>query len=341
MLTVAAQLPGVSFLAADLPHTVDADRTETAHLLVRNTGLSPLTKTNIVFGCHWYYLDGTERRWDSSTTSVLAKDVLPAASSDLAATFHTPKQPGRYALVWDARSGDGPWQSALPVSAGDDILQNIITVTGKGSAVPVDLTKAFNTVGIGANPAAKNGGFDGHGSVLPAELLPPDATAEVEGDPLLQGKPGPPLYPSGYYTAQIGADAASNHALPFLYPSAKPGLPNVVACTGQTLALPNGKYKAVHLLAAAAGPAAATSFTAQYGGDSAPLLVTIGDWGAAPSGSAPAFTAAYRYTLTGAKAEPATLGDYALPLDPSKKLTALTLPNDRSIKIVAITLEKE
>ena len=92
--------------------------------------------------------------------------------------------------------------------------------------VPVDITKAFNTVGISSEEIGKSGGFDGHGETLPAEMLPPDVTSKVDGNPLLQGKPGPPLYPSGYYTAQVGDGTASNHALSFLYPAVKTGLPN-------------------------------------------------------------------------------------------------------------------
>ena len=38
---------------------------------------------------------------------------------------------------------------------------------------------------------------------------------------------------------------------------------------------------------------------------------------------------------------PTTLGDYTLRLDAGRKLTGVTLPNDRNIKIVAISLEKE
>ena len=54
----------------------------------------------------------------------------------LIATFRAPKQPGRYALVWDVRQGDGPWQSTQPVSVGNDLLQVFVTVGGKGQSFP-------------------------------------------------------------------------------------------------------------------------------------------------------------------------------------------------------------
>ena len=340
-MRVAAALPFASFVLADVPRTVDAGKTATAHLALQNLSARTLKKTDLHIGYHWYYLDGTEEEWDGGSTASLTQDLLPgAADGAISASFQAPKEPGRYALVWDARDGDGPWQSAMPISGGDDLLQEFITVGGKAGDVPVDLSKAFNTIGIASEALGKTGGFDGRGGTLPAEMLPPDVTSEIDGDPLLQGKPGPPLYPSGYYTAQIGTDTASNHALSFLYPAVKAGMPNVVACAGQTISLPGGRYQAIHILAAAGSDApVTTSLTAQYGSETAALPVTIADWSAAAS--VPAFTASYRNTPAGAKASPVALGDYRLALDPAKKLTAIVLPNDRSIKILAITLEKE
>ncbi|MGI4788681.1 MAG: sugar-binding protein, partial [Janthinobacterium lividum] len=227
-LRVSTALPSASFVLADVPRTVDAGKTETAHLALQNISPGTLKKTDFHIGYHWYYLDGTQREWDGGPTAALTQDLLPgAADGAITATFQAPKQPGRYALVWDVRDGDGPWQSTLPISGADDLLQEFVNVSSsKADLVPVDLTKAFNTVGISSEEIGKTGGFDGHGATLPAEMLPPDITSEIDGNPLLQGKPGLPLYPSGYYTAQTGTDATSNHALSFLYPAVRTGLSN-------------------------------------------------------------------------------------------------------------------
>ncbi len=340
-LRVANALPPTSFVLADVPHTVDAGKTASARLVVQNISAQILKKSVVRLGYHWYYLDGTEREWDGGPTATLTQDLAPGATdAAVTASFLAPKQPGRYCLVWDTRVGDGPWQSALPLGSGDTPQQFINVAPARASLVPVDLTKSDNTLGIAPESPGKTGGFDGHGSVLPSEALPPDVTSEVDGDPLLLGKPGLPLYPSGYYTLQTGTDAGSNHALSFLYPSVKGTLPNVVACTGQTIMLPaGGKYAAVHLLAAAGGGApVSVNFSAVYGSETAFLPVTVADWSAAPP--VPAFTASYHTTPTGAKPGPTTLGDYRLALDPTKKLTALVLPDERSLKIVAMTLEK-
>jgi len=343
-LSVTGSLPGASFVLSDLPRTVDAGKDATATLALINQGSQTWKKADTHLGYHWYYLDGTEREWEGGPLAPLSKDLAPGGvDGAVSATFHAPKQPGRYALVWDFKTGDGPWQSTQPLSVGDDLLQVFVNVGGKGATIPLDITKAFNTVGIASGTASKTGGFDGHGATLPAELLPPDGTAEADANPLLIGKPGPPLYPSGYYTAQIGTDAASNHAVSFLYPNVREGLPNIVSCTGQTLSLPGGKYKAIHLLMAAGSAAPVTdSFSLQYDRDSQPISLTIADWNTLPTadGATPAFTAAYRYTSAGAKPTPVTLGDYTLRLDAEKKLTGLTLPNDLAVKIIGVTLER-
>ncbi len=345
-LAVTKTLPGASLLLADLPRTIDAGKEATATLALTNSGRTTLKKADTHLGYHWYYLDGTEREWDGGSTAVLSKDLAPGeVDGAVSATFVAPKQPGRYALVWDVRQSDGLWQSAQPLTLGDDLLQVFVTVGGKGTTVPVDLAKAFNSVGIASGPASKSGGFDGHGSTLPAEFLPPDGTAEVDLNPLLIGKPGPPLYPSGYYTARVGKDLNSNHAISFLYPNVRDGQPNVVSCTGQTLSLPGGKYKAIHLLMAAGSTAPVTaSFGVQYDRDAlSPVSLTVANWTTLPTadGATAGYTAAYHHALTGIKPLPVTLGDYTLRLDPSKKLTGLVLPNDPEVKIVGVTLERE
>ncbi len=345
-LTVAASLPGAVFLQADLPRTMDAGKEGTATLALQNQGPDVLKKDQVRIGYHWYYLDGTEMTWEGGPTAYLTKDLPPAATdSAITAAFRAPKAPGRYALVWDVRVGDGPWQSTLPAARGDDTLQVLVNVGGKSaSVVPVDLTKSFNSVGIAGGDVSKTGGFDGHGATLPGEALPPDATTEVEGDPFALGRPGPPLYPSGYYTARTGAGEASNHAVSFLYPSVREGQPNVITCTGQTIALPSGRYRAVHLLAAATGGTTVPAgFGLQFGGETQLVSVPVADWGAVPTGAGvtPALTAPYYYAGGGVKARATTLGDYALRPDAGRKLTGLTLPNDRNVKIIAISLEKE
>ena len=145
-------------------------------------------------GYHWYFLDGHEAQWDGIGTGALDKDVVTdAIDGNVSVKFHAPDQAGRYALVFDMRSADGAWSSVAPISKGDDILPVLVTVSGKGPITTVDLSKYTTVNGISGPDKAAD--IDGQGHSLPAETLPPDGTAEVDTNPLLSGKPGPPLYP--------------------------------------------------------------------------------------------------------------------------------------------------
>ena len=129
----------------------------------------------------------------------------------------------------------------------------------------MDLSKEFN---------GSASDFDGQGHGLPDAMLPPDGTAEVDshepagaGDQI-GGKPGPPLYPDGYYASR------ADHAAPVPVPgAARPN--NVVVCRGQTISLPGGNYKAIHLLAAASG---GQPVSAAFGVGGSSPTVAIADW---------------------------------------------------------------
>ncbi len=331
--------PGVSFVLADIPRNVDAGKDETARLAVENLGPSAWPKGSRKVGYHWYYLDGTEYQWTGGPLASLTKEVaVERADGDITAKFHAPDAPGRYALVWDVQGPDGTWASAAPASRGDDLLQVIIQVNGKGTVVPVDLRKSADLVGITSGTGAEAGaGFDGQGRTFPAAMLPPDATTEVDGNPLLIGKAGPALYPSGYYAQAVGVGSASNHRVAFLYPRADVG--NVVTCHGQTIDLPNGNYRAVHILAASSGGQSTPAAFGVSGQESiAPL--SIAAWTQAPTGATLGVRSPYRQGKNGADGVPVMLGDYVLALDPARKVSTLTLPSSPQIEIVAISLEK-
>ena len=328
-LAVVATDPGASFVLSDIPREMEAGKDTTVKLAVQNLSGAAWMKGTMHVGYHWYYLDGTEAQWDGGLLSPFTKDVPPGrADGDIVAKVHAPAQPGRYSLVWDVQEPDGTWASVAPASKGDDLLQTIITVTGRGSAAPVDLSKEYN---------ASVSDFDGQGHGLPDAMLPPDGTAEVAPEnPLeltnqLDSKPGPPLYPDGYYAGR------SDHAIPFLYANGG-RTDNMVVCRGQALGLPGGSYRTVHLLAAATG---GQSVSAAFGVGSGSQTVAVADWNAAPAaGAGPGFHSPYVTGPSGDTPTPVTLGDYVLKLDPSQRVDRLTLPNAPDVKIVAITLEK-
>ena len=323
-----------SFVLSDVPRTVSAGRDADAHLAVENLGTTAWAKTDRKIGYHWYYLDGSEAAWAGGALAPLTKSVLPGrADGDIVAKFHAPDQPGRYILAWDVQKPDGSWQSTSPISRGTDLYPMIISVTGRsGDAVPVDLASAANAAGVFGGGASDGVDFDGKGGALPSEMLPPDASGEPEINPLLAPKPGAPLYPAGYYSGL----SSDNHARTYLFPTGKN---NIIVCKGQQISLPGGNYKAIHLLAAATGGAPVTA-TFSPGPSARSGSLTLQDWLQAPPAGAAGWWAPYHIAQGVPAAAPCYLGDYTIAVDPSVKISSLTLPNDPSIKIVAISLEK-
>ena len=107
----------------------------------------------------------------------------------------------------------------------------------------------------------------------------------------------------------------------------------MVVCHGQTIDLPDGSYKAIHLLAAATG---GSPVQATFAGQP----VTIADWTHAPTNAELGFRCLYQLGKNGPEPGAVYLGDYAIPLAADRRLTELTLPSAPGIKIVAITLER-
>jgi hypothetical protein len=331
-----------SFVLADIPRNLDAGEEATARLAVRNVGREAWLKDAVKIGYHWYYLDGTELAWDGGVLTPLKADVAPGAlAADVAAKFRAPSEPGRYALVWDVMASDGTWLSTAGPAKGNDLLQALVNVGGKGRFVPVDLAKVANAGAPRAYGKAMGVPLDGSGDAIPAEFLPPDGASEVETNPFLLGKAASPLYPSGYYAGHGADGSAGNHGVPFRYP-VKSGENSLVACTGQEIALPAGKYRAIHILAAATGGAPApASLTLRYDGGDEKQSVAFSDWRSAPQGPQATPGLIAPYVLTDSDADPTAciLGDYGVPVSPERTLRALALPQ-APVKIVAITLEK-
>lgn len=334
-IRVVTSDPGASFILSDVPRTMAPGKDATAKLAVQNVGPLTWAKGSKSVGYHWYYLDGTEAQWDGGALAALPKDVPADGVATVTAKVHAPDRPGRYALVWDVRSEDGTWASVAPASQGDDLLEVLVSVGPKGAVTPIDLSRYAN--GSGVSGPSGSGDFDGQGHALPTEMLPPDGTAEVDANPLLLARPGPPLYPSGFYTQKTGEGLTDNHSVSFLYP-ARQSTSNIVTCQGQTIDLPGG-YTAIHLLAAATG---GSPVSADFGLGGGRQTIKIADWTQTPTGAGATigFRCPYRIGKNGPEAVPCTLGDYKMTVGPSDKAGSLTLPNNPAIKILAISLEK-
>ena len=314
-----------AFVLSDIPRQASAGKDFSSRIAIRNLGSGAWSKGQIKVGYHWYYLDGTEAAWDGgSTTPINIPVASKQAEPDLTVKAHAPSVPGRYILAFDGQTSDGTWTSTRAGLTPFEMLPVIVTVTGKTSVVPVDLTRYASTADP---PFASNGGQ------LPEGMLPPDGAGEVDVNPLLLGKPGAPLYPSGYYAHAIGTGWDSNHAVPFLY-AGDPSHAGI-ACSGQRVDLPPGPCREIHILAASTSTDAVTaSFGAADGSKVAATDLSIASWKTAPP--LPAWSSPYSITSAGdVDPTPCYLGDYAIKV--GGNVDGLVLPN-AGVKVLAVTL---
>jgi hypothetical protein len=220
------------------------------------------------------------------------------------------------------------------VQSGETLpLQIWVSADRASLAAPVDLSAYFNDRGV-AFEGENIPGFDGQGGSLPGEMLPPDGASELDGNPLLIGKPGLALYPSGYYSTQTGSGWSSNHRISFLFPSKVDK--DVVVAKGQTISLPSIGCHTIHILAAAASDAPVPFKINGIAISVYPWTFNVGT--ALSKGETIALKYPYRIVKSQIDgASPCVLMDYALPANDPK---SLMLPDDPRVKILAITLEK-
>jgi hypothetical protein len=117
------------------------------------------------------------------------------------------------------------------------------------------------------------------------------------------------------------------------------------AVSGKTVPVPAGQYSTLKMLAMAVnGNQASQNFIVTYtDGTSSLFQQSLSDWFTPQSyaGESKALTMAYRDTSMGLRDNRTfLLYGYSLPLNASKKLSSITLPNNRNVVVLAMTLTK-
>ncbi|MGI4788669.1 MAG: basic secretory protein-like protein [Janthinobacterium lividum] len=197
-----------------------------------------------------------------------------------------------------------------PIAAADR--PRLLPTAAAGSGVPVDLTSSFNTVGITADGAQfpADGGMDAGGTGYSSKLLGLSQT--------WQGVP-----------FQLGPA----------------GGPDAVTCRGETVPLPAGSYSGLWLLGTAInGSQMGQMLTVTYtDGTTDTLAQSFSDWFHPDShpGESRAVKMTYRNIATGEKdARTFYAYSYGFALKSGKTVKSLALPNNDSIKLLAVTLTK-
>ncbi|MFW6163445.1 MAG: hypothetical protein ACODAJ_11805, partial [Planctomycetota bacterium] len=189
--------------------------------------------------------------------------------------------------------------------------------------LPVNLEALFDNDAIAGVRDRSDGNFDC-----------PDHAAHVPGS----------TYPAEYLPAT--GSAFSFRGVHFLFPSKERGDFNNVACAGQRLEVPPGRYRALHIIGASENGSFRDRLKLAYKEGPAEAELALTDWcQAAKFGERAAFTAECRYTYASERgrvvreAIEARLWPTTIPLDPRKTLEALSLPYNRRMHLFAATLE--
>ncbi|HEX4146566.1 MAG TPA: choice-of-anchor Q domain-containing protein [Pirellulales bacterium] len=231
------------------------------------------------------------------SSTPLNSSPLPASATSYADTTALPGNTYFYVVRAINAPLAGPASSEVSV-----------TTPASGAAIPVDLAGDYNLLGITAAGAHFAGGLDGDGNTLNA--------------------------------ATLGTTVAWNGTTFNIAPA---GSNNVIQAVGQTVGLPEGSDSQVELLATGVnGNQANQSFTIHYtDGTSTTVTQSISDWHMPQNyaGEAIAVSTSARNASTGGTDShgPFDVYGYSIPVDNTKTIASITLPNDKNVDVLAIT----
>ena len=213
-----------------------------------------------------------------------------------------------YGYSFNLNGGKSVSSITLPNNRNVVVLAMSLTSGTVSTAVPVNLSTAFDKTGISSDGKAFTGGLDGVGFAYSATLL--GATQTFNNTPFNMGP----------------ADA-----------------PDAVSGNGKAIALPAGKFSTLQMLATGVnGSQAAQTFKVTYSdGTSSTFTQSLSDWFKAQNfpGESQAVAMARRNASRGTPDNgPFYLYGYAFSLTSSKTVSSVTLPGNGNVKVFALTL---
>lgn len=250
------------------------------------------------------------RRGTFSEPAKLSVSGLPPS---VTASFDPPKTVTSSMMTLTAADGALPETSSITVTGVAANLSRsastLVSVTPVfRNSVPVDLSSVYNITGI------YNDGT----------TFPPEASLDGDG--------------FSFSAQQLGSEQVGNGAIFKIGP---PNAPDMVS--GKTVSLPDGKFATVNLLGLGVnGPQELQTFTVTYSdGSTSSFTQNLSDW-ASPanfSNESPAVNMPYRLTGDGSKdSRQFYASAYSFKLDPAKQARRITLPSNRDVLVLAITL---
>jgi hypothetical protein len=302
-----------------------------------NVGASTWKANEVQGTCQWHFLDGTPVPGVSSAQ--LPVDTPPGKIAVVRLGVQAPAFGGTYLLHMGAVFPERgtAWEND---GAGRASFEPVVVRVSGGPFEPVDLAEHLNAPASTTPSRRSAGDFDGAGRSLPAEQIPPDLSVAEGG-----------WYPCGYYSGEANAP----RHMPFMFPKPERGVARCLACAGQRIKLParpfsrpnrdqgpspRGRIVRLHLIAAATQPGVAATFTVVAdSGEGKPVSLPIGYWLEAPNiAEECGFRTPYVRTATSDEPTPAYLRHYTIE---ASGATALELPKDSRVRVVALTVERE
>jgi hypothetical protein len=255
-----------------------------------NNGPGSFSKVNLT-------LSGAPSGWKVTAAGATTASVM-AADSSLTASWQV-----------TAPAGSGPQIATLSATASytDDVTRTTKTVTVQQASVQTptaDPSDYYDNVGISLDSAQGAGNFDGGGFSYSATAL---ANAG--------------LTPGGTVTAD---------GLTFTWPNVAPGAPDNILAAGQPM-LVNGKagQTTLGLLGSSSnGNSSGTIVIFYTDGTSSTQTVSFNDWaGSASNGDTAVATMPYRNSASGSQTIKMLIYATTVPVDPSKTVESVVLPN--------------
>jgi alpha-mannosidase len=229
------------------------------------------------------------------------------------AAFSPSSTTGVRALTLTADSATAPAMATVAITGVSGSLSHTVAIkvavtpvlTG---TVPVDLSSAFNLTGIykDGSTFGPSAGLDRGGYAFSKDLLGSE---------------------------QVGSDV--------VFKIGPANAPDVV--TGKTVALPQGKYSSLKILAVAVdGDQELQTFSVNYAdGESATFTQSLSDWSAPGSFKGESVGAEMPYRLVGDNSKdgsPFYAHAYSFDLDKDKVVQSINLPSNREVMVLAMTL---
>ncbi len=321
---------GVRFVQDHTPTSLPADRKLPVSLSILNAGPQTWKRDQVRIGYHWYYLDGTEMRWEDALTPI-SQDVAPGSRiNDLLVNVSAPPTDGAYFLMWDVKFGD-MWASTSGLTRPFDTMVHAVQVVGNRLTF-ADLTKAYNLDGV-SDGDHLTGDFDGQGRAFPAEWMPPFTDA--------------PASPAAMWLPADSGGPESARSISFRWGPKEGKLNNFLSCRGQRVELgkSSAQCRILHIVAASTDKDTGVNlkliFQEPSGQSEDQYAITVSRWDRPPSRGEPvAILARRHYEHDGLKSGAVALYHYMIRIHEPRKLIAIVLPNSPEIKIAAITLER-